>query len=178
MPLTFGGGITTVEMARKILKSGADKFSINTKAIKDPLFIKKCANEFGSQSVVVSIDCKKNGENYSIYINNGRDKSEKNLLDWLDEVQKLGAGEILINSIERDGTGKGYDYKLAHKVVSKSKIPVIILGGAKNINDFEKILKYKPSGIAAANVFQFTELSYRNIKKKLYKDYKNIRYEY
>ena len=177
MPLTYGGGIKTINTARKILKSGADKFAINTIAIENPNFIKHCSKEFGSQSVVVSIDCKKISGKYTIFYDNGRKKSKKNLVYWIKEIQKLGAGEILMNSIDRDGTGLGFDIKLLKILVKYSNIPIIFMGGAKNKEDFKNILKFKPSGIAAANIFQFTELSYKNIKEYLHKFNKNIRYE-
>lgn len=176
MPLTFGGGIQSVEMARKILKSGADKISLNTAAFKNPKLIRDCSIEFGSQSVVISIDVKKIKGQYLVFIENGSLNTKVKINEWIKIVQEMGAGEVLINSIDHDGIGKGFDFSLCSQILKNSNIPIIIMGGAGHSSHFSKIIKeLNPSAVAAANIFQFTENSYYEIKQHLIKKKIKIR---
>jgi imidazole glycerol-phosphate synthase subunit HisF len=176
MPLTYGGGIDSVEVARKILKSGADKICINSYAFKNNQFILDCAQEFGSQAVVVSIDCKKKLDKNIVFIEDGKFDTGVDVIEWIQKVESLGAGEILINSIDNDGVGLGFNEKLCKLAVEKTKIPVIICGGAGKADHFCNIYKkLKPHAMSAANIFQFTENSYQNIKTELKKEKLNIR---
>ena len=176
MPLTYGGGINSLEIARKVLKYGADKICINSYAFKKKLFISECAKEFGSQSVVVSIDCKKINNIHEVFIDNGKTRTGIKVVDWVKKAESLGAGEILINSIDKDGAGMGYDYKLCRKVVKNSNIPVIICGGVGKMEHFaDAFFDIKPHALSAANIFQFTENSYKEIKNYLKSKKINLR---
>lgn len=176
MPLTYGGGITNFEMAKEILKNGADKISINTGGFIDNRLITKCANEFGSQSTVVSIDCKKIEGKYKVFINSGKEETHLEASEWIKKAQDLGAGEIVLNSIDNDGMLNGYDMDLCKIGVRSSKVPLVVLGGAGNASHFIDIINTtNPHAIAAANLFQFTENSYQNIKKELKSHQINIR---
>ena len=177
MPLAYGGGINTVEMAQKILKKGADKIVINTAAFNNNDFITDCAQKFGSQAVIISIDCKKKLDKYIVFIENGKVDTGVELVDWVRRVEKLGAGEILINSIDKDGEGLGFDKDLCKLSVDNANIPIIVCGGGGKIEHFTEIFKESapPHGLAAANIFQFTENSYQNIKRELKKCKINLR---
>jgi cyclase len=169
IPLTAGGGVKSLSDISVLLKNGADKVSINTKVIEDPEFIKQAAEKFGSQCIVISIDVKrdeKTGE-LKVYKNFGSEETGLNPVEWSKKVEELGAGEILLNSIDRDGTGKGYDIELIKIVSEAVKIPVIALGGVGKFEDFKDGLSAGASAVAAANIFHFTEQSVINAKKYL-----------
>ncbi|MFY7964197.1 MAG: AglZ/HisF2 family acetamidino modification protein [Chitinophagaceae bacterium] len=180
MPLGYGGGIRTVEMIKEILNIGVEKAIINTQAIKNPNLIKDAAKYFGSSTIVVSIDAKKNffGK-YQVYINGGTEKINLDPVAWAKEVEKLGAGEIIINSIDQDGTLKGYDFELIKAVTSVVNIPVIAAGGASGMSDFVKAVKEcHASAVAAGAHFVFqgkhravliTYPEQENIKKAFFK---------
>ncbi len=158
MPLCYGGGITSAKQAAKIIALGFEKISISSAAISQPELIREIANAIGSQSVVVTIDVKKTGlmSNYSIYTHNGQKKHKIKLLDFISEVEKFGAGEIIINSIDRDGMMKGYDLSLAIAVRNKVNIPLTFLGGAGSINDMSELInKVGIVGAAAGSLFVF-----------------------
>jgi cyclase len=168
IPLTVGGGIRTLDDISILLKSGADKVSINTKAIRDPDFVKQAAQKFGNQCIVVSVDVKKNpitGKK-EVFTNFGKETTEMDPVKWCMKLEKLGAGEILLNSIDRDGAGNGYDINLIKSVTEKVSIPVIALGG---VGKFEHLVdglkKGRATAVAAANIFHFTELSIIHAKK-------------
>jgi cyclase len=154
MPLCYGGGVKDVEMIREILNIGVEKVSINSQAVRDPSLINKAANFFGSSTIVVSIDVKKNffGK-YEVFINDGQEKTALNPLDWAKEVERRGAGELMINSIDKDGTMSGYDFNLIKSISSEVNIPVIAAGGASSTNDFVKIVKESHASAAAAGAF-------------------------
>ena len=176
MPLTFGGGLKNINQISQILLSGADKIVINTEAFINHSLISNTAKKFGSQCVVVSIDAKIVKGEYNVFINGGKEDTKVNVLDWALKAQYLGAGEILINSIDRDGTGEGYDLNLCKLIVSHLSIPTIIAGGVGNIEDFYKGYKeIKPSGLAAANIFHFKEHSDHIIKNNLSTNGVNVR---
>lgn len=151
MPFGVGGGIRTVEDARKILKAGAEKICINSVAFEQPNIVSQIANAFGSQSLVVSLDVKKNWMGkYEAYINCGAKKVSGDVLELAKEIEKLGAGEIAINSIDKDGTMKGYDIDLIKKISESLSIPVIACGGAGSIEDLKSAVTEGEAAAAAA----------------------------
>lgn len=177
VPLTIGGKVRSLDDIRVRLEAGADKVSINTEAINDKDFISKAANEFGSQCIVVSIDCKKIEQEknliYKVFKNQGKIDSGLILQDWAKEAENRGAGEILVQSIDQDGLGTGYDTEMVKNTVNSVNIPVIALGGVGEFRHFYDLYKIaEPSGLAAGNIFHFTEQSLLKLKDYL-KD-KNI----
>ena len=176
MPLTFGGGIKSIDQIKRILASGSDKVVINSQAFKAPEFISTAAKAFGSQCIVVSIDCKKTETGYEVFIEGGKTATGMKPLEWAKTAEKQGAGELLINSIDRDGTGMGYDHELYKPIIDECKIPVIICGGVGKADDFSDGYRaLKPSALAAANIFHFIEHSDRKIKKHLLNNDVNVR---
>ncbi|HPC99894.1 MAG TPA: imidazole glycerol phosphate synthase subunit HisF [Acetivibrio sp.] len=170
IPFTVGGGIRTVEDFREILKAGADKISVNTAAIKRPELISEAASRFGSQCVVVAIDAKRRQYNsgWDVYINGGRDNTGKDVLEWALEVEKLGAGEILLTSMDCDGTKEGYDIELTRKVSESVRIPVIASGGAGTMEHFyDALVDGKADAVLAASLFHFKEIEIMELKKYL-----------
>jgi imidazole glycerol-phosphate synthase subunit HisF len=157
MPLSYGGGITKIEQVNEILGNGAEKVIIGKAAFSNPELITEAAMRFGSQSIVVSIDVKKNWlGRYKIYLENATKVIADDLLSYTKKMEELGAGEILLNSIDKDGTFKGYDLELIEKVSSHVSIPVIASGGASYIDDFLKAIKVgKASAVAAGSFFVF-----------------------
>ena len=157
MPLCYGGGVKTLEQAKKILALGVEKVALSSSVIERPELITELAEQVGSQSVVVVLDAKKKflGD-YDIYTHNGTHKTGKTLLKFVKEVEKLGAGEIVINSIDHDGLMKGYDLDLIEKVKSAITIPMTALGGAGELQDISKLIeKHKIIGAAAGSLFVF-----------------------
>ena len=177
IPLSIGGKIKNLSDIKQRLNAGADKVVINSSAIANPNFIKEAALEFGSQCIVVSVDVKMVKENsWKIYKNFGQTPTDLNLKKWINTIQENGAGEILIQSIDRDGTSKGYDLKLLKTISKYIKVPFILLGGVGNFDDFIKAHKItKEASLAAANIFHFTEQSVLNAKKHMSKNDINVR---
>ncbi len=175
IPLTFGGGIKKIDQISEILRNGADKVSINTAALNDKNFIKKASKKFGSQCIVVSIDVKKNYDEWVVFSNNGTKKCEIKLKNYLKVVEDSGAGELFINSIDRDGVANGFDIELVDFVNNNSSLPKIFCGGAGSSKHFIEVLKKSNVSLAAANIFHFKELSYQNIKKDILKKKIDIR---
>ena len=175
-PIVFGGGIKNLDDAKKYFQTGADKISINTSCLEDINFVSILANTFGSQSVVVSIDVKQINNTYKIY-NANKDKIyDKNLFDYIKSVESKGAGEILLNSVDRDGTGEGYDIKLINDVFNIIKIPLIPCGGVGKFEHFRELLeKVDLTAVSAGNIFNFTERSYEKAKEYLKKEGLNFR---
>ncbi|MCM8778299.1 MAG: imidazole glycerol phosphate synthase subunit HisF [Candidatus Omnitrophica bacterium] len=169
IPLTVGGGIRDLEDIRLLLSSGADKVSINTSAVENPNLIKLAAKEFGSQCIVVAIDAKKNQKlGWEVYINGGRTPTGLDAIKWARQVFDLGAGEILLTSMDRDGTKLGYDLELTKKVVEAVKIPVIASGGAGNLNHLYEAFKIaKVDAVLAASIFHYGKYSISQAKKYL-----------
>ncbi|MFN7170374.1 MAG: imidazole glycerol phosphate synthase subunit HisF [Candidatus Omnitrophota bacterium] len=169
IPLTVGGGIRDLEDIRLLLSSGADKVSINTSAVEDPNLIKLAAKEFGSQCIVVAIDAKKNQKlGWEVYINGGRTPTGLDAIKWARQVFDLGAGEILLTSMDRDGTKLGYDLELTKKVVEAVKIPVIASGGAGNLKHLYEAFKIaKVDAVLAASIFHYGKYSISQAKKYL-----------
>jgi len=169
IPFSVGGGIRTVEDMRMILKAGADKVSVNTGAFKNPELIKKCAKTFGSQCVVLSLDAKQVKKNqWNVFINGGRTDTGVSAVSWAKRAVKLGAGEILLTSIDTDGTKKGFNVELTKAVSKVVNVPVIASGGAGKIEDFYKIFeKGKADAALAASLFHFKELTIKQVKEYL-----------
>ena len=176
MPITVGGKIRTIKDIEDRLSRGADKISINTMALEDKEFITKSANEFGAQCIVVSIDVKLIKGKYKVMSGGGRIETPYLADEWAKIVEKHGAGEILLNSVDRDGTKSGFDIKLLDKVSKAVDIPVIALGGAGQWEHFaEAFDKTAIDAVASANVFQHIDQSVYLAKKYLYDNNKNVR---
>lgn len=171
MPLTVGGGIRTIEDIRNLLLAGADKVSINTAAVKNPDLIREGARIFGSQCIVIAIDVKKKIKNkktfFEVYIHGGRISTGIDAINWAKKVEKLGAGEILLTSMDTDGTKNGYDLELLEIICDKVKIPVIASGGAGKKEHFLEAFKAGASAALAASIFHFREISILEVKKYL-----------
>lgn len=171
MPLTVGGGIRTIEDIRNLLLAGADKVSINTAAVKNPDLIREGARIFGSQCIVVAIDVKRKIKNkktfFEVYIHGGRTPTGIDAINWAKKVEKLGAGEILLTSMDTDGTKNGYDLELLEIICDKVKIPVIASGGAGKKEHFLEAFKVGASAALAASIFHFREISILEVKKYL-----------
>lgn len=170
VPLTVGGGIRTIEDIKTMLKMGADKVAINTEAVNRPEFIEEASKIFGSQCIVVSIDVKKNNENkYEVFTEFGTKATGLSPSDWAKKAEEMGAGEILINSIDKDGSLEGYDNELNKTVSETVSIPVLACGGAGKWQDFVDGFKYgKASAVCTTNIYHFTEISIKNAKKYLH----------
>lgn len=177
IPFSVGGGIRTVEDMRTILRAGADKVSVNTGAFKNPKLISNCAREFGSQCVVLSLDAKKVGPNrWNVFINGGRTDTEVSAIEWAKKAIKLGAGEILLTSIDTDGMKQGFNVELTKKVSEAVSVPVIASGGAGKLEDFVEIFKKgKADAALAASLFHFGELTIKQVKDYLRKKDISIR---
>ena len=157
MPLCYGGGVKTADQAKKIFSLGVEKIAISSSAVLNPLLIKEISDSIGSQSVAVVVDLKKNiFGNYEIFIENGKKLIKKNFLDFIEECEINGAGEIIINNIDLEGTMKGYDISLVEKVRKITSLPLTIIGGAGNFNHITKLIdKFKIIGASAGSLFVF-----------------------
>ncbi len=169
MPLTVGGGVRTLEDIRKLLESGADKVSINTAAVKDPSLVESAAVRFGSSTIVVAIDAKRVSDNkWEVYIHGGRTPTGIDAVEWAKAVEDLGAGEILLTSMDRDGTKNGYDIPLTRAVSEAVTIPVIASGGAGNKHHFyQAFAEGKADAALAASLFHFKQLTIAEVKEFL-----------
>lgn len=178
IPFTVGGGIRTVEDFKEILREGADKVAVNSAAIKRPELIREAADKFGSQCVVVAIDAKRrdDGSGWNIYLNGGRVDTGKDAVEWAKQVETLGAGEILLTSMDCDGTKAGYDIELTRQVSDAVSIPVIASGGAGTLEHFkDAVVKGKADAVLAASLFHFKELEIREVKEYLQKEGISVR---
>jgi len=169
IPFTVGGGIRTPEDIRRLLKSGADKVSFNTAAVKDPEVLRLGAERFGRQCIVLAIDARKSGEGrWEVYINGGRTPTGMDCLEWAKQGVALGAGEILLTSMDADGTKDGYDIALTRAVSESVPVPVIASGGAGNLSHFYDVLtEGKADAVLAASVFHYGEFTIREVKEYL-----------
>ena len=177
IPLAVGGGIRTLDDFRMILASGADKVSINSAAINNPNLIKEAADEFGVQCVVVAIDAKKrDGGGYDVYVKGGRENTGIDLIEWVTKCQELGAGEILLTSMDADGTKAGYDLEMINAVCNVVDIPVIASGGCGSIQDIVDVFeKTNCDAALVASLFHFGEATVEDVRKELRKHNINVR---
>lgn len=172
IPFTVGGGIHTLEDIQKVFHVGVDKVSMNSAAIKNPLIIQKAAEKFGSERIVLSVDVKQVGENeWSVYQRGGQQDTGMNAIKWITQGERLGAGEVVVNSIDGDGAKDGYNLELTKTVAEAVKIPVIASGGAGKMEHFQTILtEGKADGALAASVFHYDEIKIVELKKFLTKN--------
>lgn len=168
MPLTVGGGVRTLEDIRDLLKAGADKVSINTAAVAEPEFVRRAAERFGSQCIVVAIDAKKRNGGWEVYTHGGRIPSEIDALEWAQRMEEYGAGEILLTSMDRDGTRLGYDLELTRAVVDGGRVPVIASGGVGTLEHlYEGLTIGGASAVLAASIFHYREHAISEVKEWL-----------
>lgn len=169
IPFCVGGGVSSIDDFKFILSSGADKVSVNSAAVKNPNLIKEASEVYGSKCVVLSIDAKKNEEgSWSVYVKGGREKTNLDAVEWAVKGVDLGAGEIVVNSIDEDGMKNGYDLELLKKIKDAVNVPVIASGGAGKFEHFLDAVKYaNADGILAASVFHFGEIKILDLKKYL-----------
>ncbi len=168
IPLTVGGGIRTLEDIYKLLDVGCDKVSINSSAIKRPEFINEAAKRFGSQCIVVAIDAKRVGDSWNVFIAGGRIDTKKDAIEWAKEAYNRGAGEILLTSMDADGTKEGYDIELTKKISEAVDIPVIASGGAGKIEHIKEVFeKGKADAALAASIFHYKEIDILELKHYL-----------
>ena len=176
IPLTVGGGINSIQDIRSLLKAGADKISINTAAILNENLIAESSSRFGSQCIVAAVDVKKYYEDWIVYSHGGTKNTGINVLSWLEKLQKLGAGEILLTSMDKDGTKDGFDLDLLKKANDILNIPVIASGGAGNLKHFEEgVTIGGASALLAASVFHYAEISIMDVKRYLQKQSIQVR---
>ncbi|MCD7810411.1 MAG: imidazole glycerol phosphate synthase subunit HisF [Ruminococcus sp.] len=166
VPLTVGGGIKSVDDIRETLRAGADKVSVNSQAVQNPQLIRDGAEIFGNQCICVGIDAKKVADHkWTVYINGGRVDMHLDLIDWVKQIEQLGAGEICLNSIDADGTKNGFDIEMLKAVCDSCSIPVIASGGAGKIDDFSEVFeKTGATAALAASLFHFRELTVQEVK--------------
>jgi len=168
IPLTVGGGVRSLEDIRKLLKAGADKVSINTAAVKDPYLIERTSKRFGSQCIVIAIDAKRKGESWEVYTHGGRVPTEIDAVLWAKRVDEMGAGEILLTSMDRDGTKDGYDIELTRTISEQVGIPVIASGGVGTLEHlYEGLILGKASAVLAASIFHYREYTISQVKSFL-----------
>lgn len=168
VPITLGGGIRSLKDIENSLNSGADKVAINSKALEDPNFLSKAISNFGESTILVSIEAKKIGdEKWEAYKFCGREKTNLNIIDWIKKIQDKGCGEILLTSIDKEGTETGFDIELINNVYDIVKKPLIISGGCGNLGHIKEINKFKNLSIALASVLHYRNLKISEIKKEL-----------
>lgn len=168
IPLTVGGGIRRLEDIRKLLKAGADKVSINTAAVNDPDFVERASKRFGSQCIVIAIDAKRKGENWEVFTHGGRVSTGIDAVLWAKRVEEMGAGEILLTSMDRDGTKDGYDIELTRTISELVDIPVIASGGVGHLDHLYEGLAFgKASAVLAASIFHYREFTISQVKSFL-----------
>ena len=168
VPLTVGGGVRSIEDINKLLNCGADKVSINTAAVKNPKIVMESSLKFGSQCIVVAIDAKKEGNSWKIFTHGGRNKTDIDAIKFAKQMEEYGAGELLVTSMDRDGTQKGYDIELMQKISETVNIPVIASGGVGNLDHLaEGITKGKANAVLAASIFHYGKYSIKQAKEYL-----------
>jgi cyclase len=168
IPYTVGGGVRTIDDIRQLLSAGSDKVSINSAAVKDPEIVRRSSRRFGSQCIVVAVDAKKKVGGWEVYVNGGRVSTGIDVVEWVVKMENMGAGEILLTSMDKDGTKDGYDVPLTKAVTDAVNIPVIASGGAGRLEHFlEVIVEADADAVLAASLFHFGELSIRQVKDYL-----------
>ncbi|MBS91927.1 MAG: imidazole glycerol phosphate synthase subunit HisF [Rickettsiales bacterium] len=179
VPLTVGGGIKNVKDMKSFLSVGADKISINSSAIKNPNLISEGAIRYGNQCIVVAIDAKKKASGWNVFINGGRIDTGLDAVKWAKKAESLGAGEILLTSMDKDGTNTGFDLDLTRIISENVKIPVVASGGVGSLNDFVEGVKVgKASALLAASVFHFGKFTITEVKKHLISNRIDVRMDY
>lgn len=167
-PFCIGGGVSTIDDFQDCIDAGASKVSINSVAIRNPNLIKKAAEKFGSKKVVLAMDVKREGNSWNIYLKGGKENTGMDAIGWAKKVVELGAGELVINSIDGDGTKEGYDIKLLKKMKEVVDVPIIASGGAGKMEDFyDVIASANVDGVLAASVFHFGEINIKDLKQYL-----------
>lgn len=176
IPLSVGGGINNIEIIRELLNAGAEKVSIGTAAVKNPDLIREASQKFGSQAIVVSIDAKRKNNSWTVYIKGGREDANIDALEFGKKMEKLGAGEILLNSIDMDGTKQGYDIELNKKFSEELNIPIIASGGAGKLEHIKEVLtKGKADAALAASIFHYKKYTITDVKEYLKKNNIEVR---
>jgi len=168
VPLTVGGGIRKLEDIQRILRAGADKVSVNTAAVENPELVRKAADRFGSQCIVVAIDAKERGSSWEVYIHGGRTPTGLDVLDWAKKMEELGAGEFMLTSMDRDGTKDGYDLRLTRAISELVNIPVIASGGVGTLEHlYEGLSEGRADAVLAASIFHYNEYTVGDVKAYL-----------
>ncbi len=176
IPFTVGGGIRTLDDMKRLLRAGADKVSLNTAALDRPELIKEGADFFGSQCIVVAIDAKRNGDSWDVYTHGGRNRTEWDAIEWAKRAVALGAGELLLTSMDSDGQKDGFDVALTKAVRDAVEVPVIASGGAGNREHFKEVFEQADADAAlAASIFHYKETSVREVKQYLQREGVNVR---
>jgi cyclase len=170
MPLTVGGGIRELDDIRTLLLAGADKVSINSTAVKKPEFVREAAEKFGSQCITVAIDAKRTGDHWEIFTHGGRNATGIDAVEWAARMASLGAGELLVTSMDRDGTKAGYDLPLIEKISHATRVPIIASGGVGKLEDFADGARAGATGLLAASVFHFGQFTIAQVKEALSRD--------
>ena len=176
MPLTVGGGIKTIDDIRETLRAGADKVTVNTTAVERPEFVRESSEIFGSQCICVAIDAKRRGDGFEVYTYGGRKPTGVDAVEWAKRVEKLGAGEILLTSMDRDGTKIGFDIELTKTISESVQIPVIASGGVGTLEHlYEGLIEGKADAVLAASIFHYREFTVIDAKKYLRERGVNVR---
>ncbi len=176
IPFTVGGGIRTLDDMKRMLRAGADKVSLNTAALDRPELIKEGADFFGSQCIVVAIDAKRNGDSWDVYTHGGRNQTEWDAVEWAKHAVALGAGELLLTSMDSDGQKDGFDVALTKAVRDAVEVPVIASGGAGNREHFKGVFEQADADAAlAASIFHYKETSIKEVKQYLHQEGVNVR---
>ncbi len=168
IPFTVGGGINSIADVSALIQAGADKVSVNSAAVKNPQLIRQLADAFGSQCIVLAIDARREADGWKVYVHGGRTPTPRFALDWAKEAEQLGAGEILLTSMNHDGAKTGFALDITHEVAAAVQIPVIASGGAGQLTHFEEVFTYTQASAAlAAGIFHFKEISIPEVKQFL-----------
>ena len=176
IPFAVGGGIRSVQDIRDLLNAGADKVSINTSAVRNPELIREASQKFGSQCIIVAIDAKKTKNSWEVYIEGGRKATGIDALKWAKKVEKIGAGEILLTSMDKDGTKEGYDLELTKKISENVNIPVIASGGAGSLESIKNVFSEgKADAALAASIFHYGKYAIQEVKEYLSKNNVEVR---
>lgn len=178
IPFTVGGGIKSVEEIEEILKAGADKVSLNSAIVRDPDLITRASDEFGFQAIVAAVDAKKrpDGKSWEVFVKGGSEPTGLNALDWMEKTEQLGAGEILLTSMDRDGTKSGFDLDLLKEANKRLTIPIIASGGAGTIQHCcDAVLIGNADAVLAASIFHFREIEISDLKKNMAEDGISVR---
>ncbi len=176
IPFCVGGGVKSIEHVNELLQAGADKVSIGSAAVTSPEFVKQACRKFGSQAIVVSIDPKRQGKKWEVYIKGGRENSGVDAVEFAKKMENAGVGELLVNSLDRDGTGKGFDIELLSKISSAVSIPVIASSGAGSLDHFAQVFsKTAVTAALGASVFHTSKFTINQVKRRLKKDNIEVR---